>query len=114
MFKNYLILNESFVEILYLFINNNVEFAMDFMDDDEEFMNLNQEIIKYIKNNNIKYEGNKICIVVDGIIIGYVLLKTNLNLKQTKIEDFKFINLSNFDSYDILNLGKTKNKQKKQ
>lgn len=68
MFSNYLVLNETPKEVLYLFINNYGDFKKYYKVYNKK-NNLLQEVKHYLKTNKIKFKGKIINIVLEGIII---------------------------------------------
>ncbi len=71
-------------EILYLFIQMNYEFSKEL---DSEDM-ISNKINNYISSNNIKYNGNKIYLVSNGIVIK-VFLKEE---KEKQLESSRHLN----------------------
>lgn len=65
MIYKYEIRNNGNEEILYLFIEMNYEFSKELTSN----IKTNNKINEFIKNNSIKFKGNKVYLVTDGIII---------------------------------------------
>ena len=74
MFNNYLVLNETPEVMLYLFINNYTVFKKYYKCYKKDKKLLIKKIKNYIKNNKIKYNGNKAIIVVEGIVVNVIKL----------------------------------------
>ena len=74
MFNNYLVLNETPEVMLYLFINNYTVFKKYYKCYKKDKKLLIKKIKNYIKNNKIKYNGDKATIVVEGIVVNVIKL----------------------------------------
>ena len=76
MFCNYLILNEKSEFNLYLFIDNLKSFNRYYkLFNKKKYKKLLHKIKSYLKYNKINYIGNRILIVVEGIIINELNMK---------------------------------------
>ena len=73
MFNRYLIINNGSCEDLYLYIDNYYEFSGDLLNSKIRRNTMFDMIYKYINLKKIKFNGNKIFLVFNGIVIGYVL-----------------------------------------
>lgn len=74
MFYRHVILKVNNEDVLYLYLTNAYEFAQDLENKEENNENISSRVKNYIRNRGIKFEGNKVYLVVDGIIIGTVSL----------------------------------------
>jgi len=90
MFYKYLISNINNEKILYLFVENNYEFAQEFNKKDDN-ISLKQKIKKYIEENKINFSGKKIFLVINGLIIGSLLISNNNLSKINKHVDIEQI-----------------------
>ena len=95
MFYKYLILKVNGENVLYLYINNYEEFAADFKQANNK-ESLYQQVKNFITTNRINFTGKKIMFVINGLIIGSMVLgatafnniNTNLQTDNTKKDDF--------------------------
>lgn len=76
MFSRYLIINNNYSENLYLYIYDYYKFNSNLLNSKFKRNTMFNIIYKYIKLNKIKFKGNKIFFVFNGIVIGYVLTNT--------------------------------------
>lgn len=97
MFYRYEIRNNGNENILYLYLTMNYEFSKE-LDSNEE-QKLENSTKNFIKNNSIDFDGNKIYLVVDGIIIKTLEIDKKdekINIKNNKYSNNLFsINLKN-------------------
>lgn len=77
-------------DILILYINYNNELGIDFKTHHKN-SNMKDEIKKFIKNNKIKFDGDKIALSIGGIILAILLLIES----PTNISDFELTYVSN-------------------
>lgn len=89
MFYNYKILEVNNEEVLYLYVNSIYEFSSE-LDHSNKPKSLFGKVIEYIENMDIKFNGKKVMLVVNGLIIGSIMLITN---------DFSNINKIDSNSY---------------
>lgn len=77
MFYRHVKLNVNGEEVLYLYLTNAYEFGQDLRNTKKEESNTNisNRILNYLKNRAITFNGNKIYLVVDDIIVGSLTLK---------------------------------------
>lgn len=68
MFYRYEIKNNGKEDVLYLYLTMTYEFSKD-LDSDDEKSTILEKTKEFINNNSIDYNGSKVCLVVDGIII---------------------------------------------
>lgn len=68
MFYRYEIKNNGIENILYLYLTMNYEFSKELSKnaDDGE---LKRRTTNFIKNNGIQFDGNKVYLVIDGIVV---------------------------------------------
>ena len=86
MFRGYTIKKAHGEERLYLYLDMTYEIAK-FNKNNNNKASLIDQIIDYVKVNNIKFSGTKIVLIVGGLVLGTVFLNTNLsslNVKETK------------------------------
>ena len=88
MFYNYKILEVNNEEILYLYVNSIYEFSSEFNYSNKP-KSVFRKVKNYIKDMDIKFNGKKVMLVVNGLIIGSIMLITN---------DFSNINEQNIDN----------------
>jgi stage II sporulation protein D len=67
MFYKYNIINNGKEEILYLYLTMKYEFSQEL--DFNNYKNLTKETKNFIKSNNINFKGNKVYLIVDGIVV---------------------------------------------
>ena len=92
MFNGYLILKVNKEDVLYLYLNNYHEFSSEFKTKTKK-ETLYDKVIKYIKDNKISFNGKKIMFVVNGLIIGSLMLSSTI-----------FNNINNNRPYPYLNI----------
>lgn len=68
MFYRYDIKNNGVEDILYLYLSMNYEFSKELASNSDD-KDLKRRTNNFIKNNGIKFQGNKVYLVVDGIIV---------------------------------------------
>lgn len=112
MFYNYKILEVNNEEILYLYVNSIYEFSSE-LDKTNKPKNVFNKVTNYIKDMNIKFNGKKVMLVVNGIIIGSIMLINNdfkdidnKNMKNEFISYNENIDLDKNDNVDIIDLNK--------
>jgi len=107
MFYRYEIRNNGKEDILYLYLTMNYEFSKEL--DSNEGNKIEENAEAFIKNNSIDFSGNKIYLVVDGIIVKTLEMdKQNetINIKNNNYSNNLFtINLK--DKNNNLNLENT-------
>lgn len=86
MFYKHVILNVKGEEVLYLYLSNSYEFGQD-LKSKHHNGDVANRVENYIKNRKIKFHGNKIYLVVDGIIIGTVSRNQDESHYQSIIEN---------------------------
>ena len=71
MFYRYEIKNNGIENILYLYLTMNYEFSKELTNqsDDSE---LKRRTNNFIKNNGIQFDGKKVYLVIDGIIVKHL------------------------------------------
>ncbi|MBQ7137023.1 MAG: hypothetical protein IJO43_03515 [Bacilli bacterium] len=115
MFYNYKILEVNNEEILYLYINSFYEFSSE-LDNSDKPKSIFNNITSYIKDMDIKFNGKKVMLVVNGLIIGSITLITNdfnkLDYNNVKDEYISYNENVNFrvdDNVDIIDISTEKN-----
>lgn len=74
MFYHYEIVSNKNEEILYLYLTYQYEFAKDFLENDQE---LGRRANNFIQQNKIPFKGEKIFLIVDGIVVKSINLSKN-------------------------------------
>jgi len=112
MFYNYKILEVNNEEILYLYVNSIYEFSSE-LDHSNKPKSIFNKITNYIKDMDIKFNGKKVMLVVNGLIIGSILLITNdfsnideKNVSNEYIAYNETIDLDKSDNVDIIDIDK--------
>lgn len=111
MFYNYKILEVNNEEILYLYINSMYEFSNE-LNNKNKLKSIMNKITKYIKDMNIKFYGKKVMLVVNGLIIGSIILITNdfghlnKNIENEYIGYNETMNLDKNDNIDVIDIDK--------
>ena len=73
MILNYKIKQVGGEKVLFLYFDYDSEFSLDFKSH-HNINNMKQQIIKYIKTKKIKFNGEKIAIVLGGVTLATILL----------------------------------------
>ena len=102
MFYKYMIVTTDNGEVLYLYLNNMEEFSKDFDQDNyKDDLSFYRKVYNYIKNMGITFNGKKISIVVNGIVIATIDMNdyneiTNefVEILDTDNNRFKFVDLN--------------------
>lgn len=89
MFSKHLIINNEKEEILYLFVDVDFEFASLGSNETKETA-LFTKILHYIRTKKIPFNGQKIVLVVNGIIFSLLLLHHPLQVNKETTE-FKYV-----------------------
>ena len=89
MFYKYEIKNINNEEVLYLYLSLKYEFANEFIEDSS----LKYLTDEYLKMNNINFHGNKIYLVVDGIVIKKLNVANSTSINKNYLPDNFLINL---------------------
>ena len=110
MFFKWLVSSINNEQALFLYLQNDYEFAKELFDKSNSMKM--QEIIKdYINRNNIIYNGNKVYIVSNGLIIGYAVINNPNNLKVKSYVDLDKV----FDErIELIDIADKKEEQKVQ
>ena len=67
MFYNYEIKNNGFEDILYLYLSMKYEFSKELINNNEG--DIGRRTKNFINNNNINFNGNKVFLIIDGIVV---------------------------------------------
>lgn len=89
MFQDHIKVKKDKEEILCLFISYDFEFAKLEENNNTKELNIFEQIKKYIKNKKIKFKGNKIFLIFNGIVISLLLLSNPYN-NLNKVNDNHF------------------------
>lgn len=88
MFYRYEIKNNGIENILYLYVTMTYEFSKELgknADDNE----LKRRTSNFIKNNNINFDGNKVYLVIDGIVVkAFQMSKENVVNQESRKNNF--------------------------
>lgn len=74
MFYRHLILNDDKKEVLLLYIANNYEFSNDFQNINKN-NHIYNKINNYIRNKNILFNGQKVYLVLNGLLVATLNIK---------------------------------------
>lgn len=107
MFYNYKILESNNEEILYLYLSSMYEFSYE-IDNSNKQKSIYDKISNYINDMDIDFNGNKIMLVVGGIIIGSITIPNNKDSKNY-IKYKEIIDFDKFDNIDIIDIDKNSN-----
>ena len=88
MFHNYKIING----VLYLYVSNMNEISS-FNNTENEKRSLYIKVNNYIRNKGIEYDGNHVYLVVNGLVIGSMLLKTKKDTVDHFIPIYEYVNV---------------------
>ncbi len=69
MFYKYMVVENEGKKILYLYLNNAEEYSQEFLNRNRHLLSLHRRINNYIRNEHIPFQGDQICIVINGIIV---------------------------------------------
>ena len=109
MFYNYKMLEVNNEEVLYLYINSMYEFSTE-LDNHNKTKSIFNKITKYIKDMDIKFNGKKVMLVVNGLIVGSIILITNdfgnidKNIENEYVSYNENIELDQNDNVDIIDI----------
>lgn len=99
MFYKHVILKVNNEDVLYLYLTNYQEFSNEFTKPQKK-EDLYSKIKHYIENKRIHFDGKKIMFVVNGLIIGSLMLATN-SLSNINNSDIPFQTLNINKDYII-------------
>ena len=68
MFNGFRVINDNYI---YLFLDNNYEFASDVNTKDKKQNKIIEECSNYLNKHNLKF-NNRLYFVSNGIVIGYI------------------------------------------
>lgn len=96
MFYRHLILKVNNEDVLYLYLNNYQEFSNEFKLKSKS-ETLYSKVKDYLNNRKIQFNGKKVMFVVNGLIIGSLMLATsNFNeINNNEIKPFSYSNINN-------------------
>lgn len=94
MFYKHLILQVNNEDVLYLYLTNYQEFSNEFTHDTKK-KDLYSKIKDYIQAKRIHFNGKKVMFVVNGLIIGSLMLATS-NFSEINNQDipFQYLNIN--------------------
>lgn len=94
MFYKYLILKVNNEDVLYLYLTNYQEFSNEFTHTTKK-QGLYSKIKNYIQTKKINFNGKKVMFVVNGLIIGSLMLATsNFNEIDNQEIPFQYLNIN--------------------
>jgi stage II sporulation protein D len=102
MFYKYEVINNGVEDILYLYLSMKYEFSneLDLHDNNK----LKFDTKNFIKTNNIKFNGNKVFLIIDGIVYKTIILNTDNNkylIDEEYSSDKFLINIKSDKMYTI-------------
>lgn len=98
MFYRHVIVLDNNQEVLYLYVDNSYEFSND-LENNTTSTTVYQKIIDYINKNDIRFDGQKVFLVVNNSVVASLTLN-NEDIRKKK--DYSFINeLNNNVDEDI-------------
>lgn len=107
MFYNYKILEVNNEEILYLYVNSMYEFSNE-LDHGNKPKSLFTKIVNYMKDMDIHFNGKKVMLVVNGLIIGSLMLITNdfsnIDKEENYISYKEELDTNKKDNIDIIDM----------
>lgn len=74
MFYRHSVLEVDGKEVLYLYLNSTYEFAQDFYGNDRQ-RSIYERVTNYIRNRGIQFAGDKVYLVVNGIIVSSLTIQ---------------------------------------
>lgn len=105
MFANHLIVENKNEKVLYLYLNYDYEFAiLNQQPPDQKRKTIYEKVTDYIKNKKIDFDGTKIFLVVNGIIMSTLFLSDlpYQNLKSEITPKYEYVEyIENFSTPDI-------------
>ena len=84
MFYKYEIRNNGIEDVLYLYLTMNYEFSKEIGANSSD-KEITRRTKNFVKNNNIQYNGNKVYLVIDGIVVKSL----DIGSKDVEIETLK-------------------------
>lgn len=115
MFANHLIVENNNEKVLYLYLDYNYEFAIiNQQPPDQKRKTIYEKVTDYIKNKKIDFDGTKIFLVVNGIIMSslflsdlpYQNLKSEITPKYQYVEYIKDFSNPNIELKNIIKKNK--------
>lgn len=107
MFYNYKVLNVNNEEILYLYVNSIYEFSSE-LDHSNKPKSIFNKVRDYIDIMNIKFNGKKVILVVNGLIIASIVMITNdfsnLDKNNNVISYKENIDIDVKDNIDVIDI----------
>lgn len=89
MYYNYEVRNNGFEDILYLYLTMKYEFSKELTNSKD----IGRRTKNFIQNNNIPFKGNKVYLIVDGIIVKVLDLSLENNTTNYKLSNEYTINI---------------------
>lgn len=117
MFYRHVIVLDNNQEVLYLYVDNSYEFAND-LENNSVSNNVYQKIINYINNNGIKFDGQKVFLVVNNSVVASLTINTSdikekkdysfiNNLNKSVDEDIEILDVDDFPSIKLIDLNRS-------
>ncbi len=116
MFYKHVVVFDNNQEVLYLYMNNAYEFSND-LEIKNSSDNIYQRIINYINTSGVKFDGNKIYLVVDKRVVASLTLKNSNNnekkydfisyLKDNVLEDIEILDVDDYPSIKLVDLNRS-------
>lgn len=105
MFYNYKILEVNGEEVLYLYVNSMYEFSNE-LDSKNKPKSLFHKVVDYLKDMDIHFNGKKVLLVVNGLIIGSLMLITNdfsnIPKENAYIAYHETVDIDKSDNVDVI------------
>lgn len=103
MFYNYQILNVNNEEILYLYVNSMYEFSSELGNINKEKKLLNK-VNDYIHTMDINFNGKRVMLVVNGLIIASLVLMPKVYADNNQALYKEMIDIDTEDNIDIIDI----------
>lgn len=106
MFYNYQILNVNNEEVLYLYVNSMFEFSSE-LGKSKKKENILNKVNDYIHIMDINFNGKKVMLVVNGLIIASLVLTPTVLAKNTNNNEILYkeiIDIDKDDNIDIIDI----------
>ncbi len=115
MFNKYEIRKINDKECLFLYINEDYEFSKEFLQVKEgkkKKRNIYNAITDFIKEHKIKFKGKMVYLILDGLLVGTVILSDIMNPIAIEQSNFKYAYSNNY--WEHVKVEKAKTEQPKE
>ena len=103
MFYNYQILNSNDEEILYLYISSMYEFSNE-LDQNNKSTSIFNKVKDYIKLMDIPFEGKKVMLVIDGLVMASLSLDADNLSNNNNIDYQENLEFDKHDNVDVIDM----------